>query len=198
MEKPATPQTPIHSLLARRWSPRALDPGRPVEREKIRAILEAARWAPSSSNEQPWRFLVFDGGDPRGLEAARSCLVEGNAWARRAPVLLLSVASESFTRHGKPNAHARHDVGLATENLLLQATDLGLAVHPMAGFDAAKSAQLFGIPEGNTPLAMIAVGYPGRIEDLSEELAKRETAPRTRKPVEEWAFSGTWNIPCRF
>jgi nitroreductase len=123
--------------------------------------------------------------------------VEGNAWARKAPVLLLSVASDTFTRNGKANPYARHDVGLATENLLLQATEMGLAIHPMAGFDAAKARELFRIPEGNTPMAMIAVGYSGTVEDLPEETRKRESAPRTRKPLEEWAFAGRWDHPFR-
>jgi nitroreductase len=197
MEKPAPVRFPIHPLLARRWSPRALDPDRPVETETVLGILEAARWAPSSGNEQPWRFLLFDSRDPGALEAARSCLVEGNAWARKAPVLLLSVASETYTRNGKPNSLARHDVGLATENLLLQATESGLAVHPMAGFDSEKARQLFQIPEGHAPLAMIALGYPGSIENLPEELLKRETAPRSRKALEEWVFAGSWERPLR-
>ncbi len=195
MEKPAPAETPIHGLLARRWSPRALDPSRPLEAEKVLSLLEAARWAPSSGNEQPWRFLVFDSRDPESLEAARSCLAEGNAWAKKAPVLLLSVASELISRNGKPNLLARHDVGLATENLLLQATEMGLAIHPMAGFDAGRARELFRIPEGCAPLAMIAVAYPGDPADLSEETRKRETAPRTRRPVAAWAFRGAWDVP---
>ncbi|HEY3226113.1 MAG TPA: nitroreductase family protein [Planctomycetota bacterium] len=197
MEKPAPTKYPIHPLIARRWSPRAIDPDRPLSAETVSAILEAARWAPSSNNEQPWRFLIFDGRDSGTLGKARSCLVEGNAWARKAPLLLLSVASEAFARGGKPNRHAFHDVGLATENLLLQATELGLVVHPMAGYDAAKARALFGIPEGHTPLAMIAVGYPGNVEDLSDELRAREIGPRARKPVEEWAYAGRWDVPYR-
>jgi nitroreductase len=196
MEKPAESAIPIHPLLARRWSARALD-GRSLEPEKLRAILEAARWAPSSNNEQPWRYLVFDGRDPAALEAARSCLVEGNAWAGKAPVLLLSVAKETFTHKEKPTRHGQHDTGLASENLVLQATDLGLVTHQMAGFDAQKARQLFQIPEGFTPMAMIALGYPGKIEDLPDELRKREMAPRTRKPIEEWAFAGKWGEPFR-
>jgi len=196
MEKPAESATPIHPLLARRWSARALD-GRSLEPEKLRTILEAARWAPSSNNEQPWRYLVFDGRDAAALEAARSCLVEGNAWARKAPVLLLSVAKESFTYKEKPNRHGQHDTGLASENLVLQATELGLVTHQMAGFDAQKARQLFQIPEGFTPMAMIALGYPGKVEDLPDELRKRETAPRTRKPIEEVAFAGKWGEPFR-
>jgi nitroreductase len=168
-----------------------------VETDKVLRILEAARWAPSSANEQPWRFLLFDSRDPAALDAARSCLVEGNAWARKAPVLLLSVACETFARNGRHNALARHDTGLATENLLLQATELGLAVHPMAGFDSDKARGLFRIPEGHAPLAMIALGYSASEESLPEELRKRESAPRSRKPLEEWVFAGSWDRPIR-
>ncbi len=192
MEKPAPIESPIHPLLARRWSARALDPDRPVEPEKLDVLLEAARWAPSCNNDQPWSYLIFDGSDPGALEQARSCLVEGNAWARKAPLLLLSVAREHFTYKGRPNRHAQHDVGLASENLVLQATELGLVNHQMAGFDADKARALFGIPEGHTPMAMIALGYPGKIEALPDPLQERERGPRTRKAVEEWAFQGKW------
>jgi nitroreductase len=166
-----------------------------VEPEKLRVLLEAVRWAPSCFNEQPWRYLVFDTRDAAALESARSCLVEGNAWARKAPVLLLSVAKENFSHSEKPNRHGQHDVGLASENLVLQATELGLVSHQMAGFDAQKARELFQIPVGYTPMAMIVLGYPGKVEDLPDELQKRETAPRTRKPIEEWAFDGRWGDP---
>jgi nitroreductase len=182
-------------VLARRWSPRAIDPQRPVPREAIRTLLEAARAAPSSFNEQPWRFLVFDGQDRDALELARSCLAAGNAWARSAPALLLSVAAERWSKDGSWNRHAQHDVGLASENLAIQATALGLAVHFMAGFDVDRARQLFGIPEGFTPMAMIAVGYPGYAEALPQKLRERELAARERKPLEEIVFAGHWNRP---
>lgn len=192
MEKPAPTQVPIHPLLARRWSARAVDPERAVEPGKIDILLEAARWAPSCFNDQPWSYLVFESSEPESLEQARSCLVEGNAWAKKAPLLLLSVARESFAHNGKPNRHGQHDTGMASENLVLQATELGLISHQMAGFDADKARRLFGIPEGHTLMAMIALGYPGKIEALPEPLQERERASRVRKPAEEWAFSGAW------
>jgi nitroreductase len=185
----------IHELIRKRWSPRAVDPDRPVEEAKLKALLEAARWAPSCFNDQPWVFLVFDSRDPSALGNARSCLMEGNAWARRAPVLLISVARDNFAHNGKPNRHAQHDVGLATENLLLQAAALGLVTHPMAGFDEAKARELFGIPEDHTVLAMITVGYPGDPRTLDEPLRQRESAPRTRKELSEVAFRGGWGRP---
>ena len=196
MEKPAASEVPITSLLARRWSPRSVD-RREVEPGKLRVLLEAARWAPSCFNDQPWHYLIFDHRDTAAREAARSCLAGGNAWALQAPVLLLSVARESFAHDGKPNRHGQHDVGLASENLVLQATDLGLVAHQMAGFDAAKARSLFQIPEGFTPMAMIVLGYPGRLEDLPPALQEREKAPRVRRPLEDWAFAGKWGEPFR-
>lgn len=194
-EKPFETDPPIHELLARRWSPRAIDHDRSVPREAVLTLLEAARAAPSSFNEQPWRFLVFDGADAEALEKARGCLTAGNAWARQAPVLLLSVAAENWARDGSPNRHAQHDVGMASENLALQATASGLAVHFMAGFDFERARELFAIPEGFTPMAMIAVGYPGNLEELPPKLRDRELAPRKRKPIEEIAFAGRWGRP---
>jgi nitroreductase len=195
MEKPFSAERPILEILSRRWSPRAFDPERPVSKLAIRTLLEAARVAPSCFNEQPWRFLVFDGDDTEALEQARSCLSAGNAWARRAPVLILSVAAERWSRDGSPNRWAEHDVGLASENLALQATSLGFAVHFMAGFDAERARVLFGIPVDFTPMAMIAVGYPGDPDDLPPRLRERERAPRQRRPIEEIAFAGRWDRP---
>jgi nitroreductase len=196
-EKKARPERPIAGLIDRRWSPVAFDEDRQVEKEKMLNLLEAARWAPSCFNEQPWRYLVFDGADPDTLERARGCLVEGNAWARKAPVLLLSVAHEDFIRGGKPNRHAQHDTGLASENLVLEAARLGLAAHQMAGYDAEGARRQFDIPERFTPMAMIAIGYPynGLLDDLPEKIKTREERPRERKPVGEFAFSGRWNTP---
>ncbi|HXG92062.1 MAG TPA: nitroreductase family protein [Blastocatellia bacterium] len=196
-EKPAAADHPINELMARRWSPRQFEEGRAVEREKLMRLFEAARWAPSCFNEQPWRFLIFDGSDIDAMERARACLVAGNAWAKKAPVLLISVARDSFTYNQRPNRTAQHDVGLATENLLLEAVELGLVAHAMAGFDAERARSEFNIPEGFTLIAMIAIGYPycGSLDDLSEDARAKELAPRTRKPISEIAFAGTWEKP---
>jgi nitroreductase len=196
-EKPAATDHPINELLSRRWSPVVFAEGRSVERTKILGVLEAARWAPSCFNEQPWRYLVFDGTDPGALDRARDCLVEGNAWARKAPVLLLSIAVELFSRNEKPNRHAQHDVGLASENLVLQVGELGLAAHQMAGFDADRARTEFDIPPDCTPIAMIAIGYPyrGSLETVPEKLRERDLAPRQRKPLADIAYAGKWGIP---
>jgi len=196
-EKVAQTDHPISELIRRRWSPRAFEEGRTIEREKLLALLEAARWAPSCFNDQPRFFLAFDGSDPEALEKARGCLTPGNAWAAKAPVLMISVARETFEHNGAPNRWGQHDTGLATENLLLEAVELGLAAHPMGGFDANRARSEFGIPEGFTPMAMIAIGYPyrGKLEDLGEKLRGKELASRERKPMGEIAFAGFWGRP---
>jgi nitroreductase len=196
-EKPAPADYPLDDEIARRWSPRVFEKDRAVEREKIMALLEAARWAPSCFNEQPWRYLVFDGSDAGAMARARACLVEGNAWALEAPVLMISVARDNFSYNEKPNRTAQHDVGLASENLVLQAVELGLVTHQMAGFDLERARKEFGVPEGFTLLAMIAVGYPyrGGVEELPEKVRARELASRERKRVSEIAFAGDWDSP---
>jgi len=192
MVKPADTQYPIHELLRRRWSPRAFSDRR-VDPAIMRSLLEAARWAPSSYNEQPWSFIVATKDDPVEFGRLLSCLVEGNIqWTQHAPVLMASVARLSFEDDGKPNRHAFHDVGLAVANLIVQATALGLVVHQMAGIFPDKIRELYGIPEGYEAVAGIALGYPGDPQSLPEGLRKRELAPRERKPLTEFVFSGSW------
>ena len=195
MQKLAETRYPIHELLRERWSPRAFA-DRMVEPEKLRSLLEAARWAPSSFNEQPWSFIVATKEHPGEYERLLSCLVEGNIrWAQHAPVLMLSVARLAFERNQKPNRHAFHDVGLAAENLVIQATALGLAVHQMAGFHVDKARELFSIPDGHEPVAALVLGFPGDPAGLPEDLRERELAPRIRKLLESFVFSGQWGQP---
>lgn len=194
MEKHAPAQHPIHELLSRRWSPRAFDE-RPVEAEILASLFEAARWAPSSNNEQPWRFIVARKEEPQVYERLLGCLKEGNQrWARLAPVLILSVAKRTF-EDGSPNRHAFHDVGLAAENLVLQATALGLASHQMAGYHVDQVRAEFGIPPEYDPVAAIAIGYPGDPARLDERLRQRELKPRERRPVSGFVFSDRWGMP---
>ena len=192
MDKPAETQFPLHDLLKRRWSPRAFSE-QPMGPDIVLTLLEAARWAPSSSNEQPWRFVVATKDQPVEYDRLLACLLEGNRkWAYRAPVLILSVARMDFEEDSRPNRHAFHDVGLATENLLLQATAFGLVAHPMAGFDIEKARADLKIPSGYEPVAMIAVGHPGELSVLPDYLQQRELKPRERKTLAEIAFSGQW------
>ena len=195
MEKPAAAAHPIHDLLRRRWSPRAFSE-RMIEPEKLQSLFEAARWAPSSNNEQPWHFIVGTKDDPSAHDLLFHCLKEGNKkWAFRAPMLMLSVARMNFEEEGTPNRHAWHDTGMAAFSLTLQATALGLIVHQMAGFDVEKARTDLGIPSGFEPVAMIAVGYPGDPAELSDYLREREMKPRERKPMTLFVSSGMWNAP---
>jgi nitroreductase len=191
MRKPAETQAPVHDLIRERWSPIAFS-DRKLEREQILSLLEAARWAPSSFNGQPWSYLVATKDHPEEFERLAGCLVEGNSWARRAPLLLLAVAATKFAHSGQPNNHALHDVGLANQNLVLQATALGLFAHQMAGFLADKARQVFEIPEDQVPVTMLAVGYEGQASDLSESQQKREVAPRSRRALKDQVFTGKW------
>ena len=195
MEKPAEVAYSIHELLQRRWSPRAFS-DRMVEPEQLQSLFEAARWAPSSNNEQPWHFIVGTKADPPAHDRLVACLKEGNRkWAFRAPVLRLSVARLTFEDEGTPNRHAWHDTGMAALSLCLQATALGLVAHQMAGFEIEKARTDLGIPAGYEPVAMIAVGYPGDPATLPDYLRERELKPRERKPVTEFVSDGTWNGP---
>lgn len=191
-DKTAKSDYPINSLVAKRWSARAFS-DRPVEKQKIMSLLEAARWAPSSSNEQPWRFIVFTSeNNKERLDEARSVLSEGNSYARKAPVLMCAVAKRTYTHSDRENRHHMHDVGAATAYMFLEAYNQGLAMHVMGGFDAEKARQLFEIPQGFEPATMIAVGYYRNPEMLSEKPREKELAPRSRKAVGEWAFLGRW------
>jgi nitroreductase len=190
-KRPAETGTPIHDLISHRWSPRAFD-GRPVEPDKLRSLFEAARWAASSYNAQPWYFIVGTKDDPENYKRVLDSLVEFNqGWAKQAPVLGLSVAKLKFD-DGRPNRHAFHDVGQAAANLALQAEALGLSVHQMAGIDAEKARKIFNIPADYEAVAGFALGYPGDPQSLPEELRQREIAPRQRKPLDSFVFTGQW------
>lgn len=195
MENPARVDRPIHDLLRRRWSPRAFDP-RPVEREKLLAILEAARWAASSNNEQPWSYIVATTDEPEEYEQMLSCLVPGNqVWAKHAPVLMISVVKTIFSRNGTPNRVAFHDVGAASAQLTIEALAHGLFVHQMGGIELGRIKVVYGLPENHEPVAGLAVGYPGDPSMLDDKLRTRETAARVRKRVGEFAFSRKFGQP---
>ncbi len=192
MKKPAKTDYPIHELLRERWSPRAFD-SKPVDAATLKSLFEAARWAPSSYNEQPWAFIVGTKDKPEEYAKVLECLIEFNqSWAKAAPVLVLSVAHGVFEKNGQPNRHAFHDVGLAMSDLTVQATVAGLQVHQMAGIVPDKAKQVFGIPDGWEAVAAAAIGYPGDPAALNEQLKERELGERTRKPISSFVFSGQW------
>ena len=198
MQKPAPTDVPIHELIRTRWSPRAFA-DKSVAPDVLRSVFEAARWAPSSNNEQPWAYLVATKEDADNFAKMLGTLVEFNQnWAKHAPVLALSVAHLKSSRDGKPNHVAQHDVGSASAQLTFEANSRGLFVHQMAGFDGNKARQVFGIPEDWQPVAAMAIGYPGEPGSLPQPLRDRELGPRTRKPLSELAMTGKWGQTASF
>jgi nitroreductase len=188
----ASTDHPVHELIAARWSPYAFS-DRPVPREEVLSLFEAARWAPSSFNEQPWSYLVAIRDDPEAFDTMLSCLVEGNRlWAKAAPVLALGCTSLHFARDGRPNAAAVHDLGLASANLVLEATARGLAVHQMIGILPERAREVYHVPEGVQPLTGLAIGYAGDPDSLPEKLRDRDRARRPRKPLSAFVFAGRW------
>ena len=193
MQKPAHNDFPILDQLRDRCSPRAFS-SRPVPPESISSLLEAARWAPSCFNVQPWRFIIaVRDQNEAEFEAALACLNEWNqGWAAAAAILVLAVAAMQFD-NGSDNPHAFYDTGQAMAGLTVQATTLGLAVHQMAGILPEIITKTYGLPEGFEPVCGVAIGYPGEAESLSDDLKEKELAPRERKPLSEIVFSGAWD-----
>jgi len=194
--KPAPTVAPIHDILRHRWSPRAFA-NRPVEREKLHSLFEAARWASSSYNAQPWYFIVATKDDPANYKKVLDCFVEFNqGWAGNAPAIAISIAHLTFD-DGRANRHAFHDVGQAAANLALEAVAQGLQIHQMAGIVPDKAREIFAIPDGYEAVAGIAIGYEGDPESLTGQLKDRENAPRARKPLDSFVFTGTWGEASR-
>lgn len=189
MTKQANPDHPIHEFLSARWSPYGFI-NEPIARETIRALFEAARWAPSSYNEQPWRYIVATQEQPEAFAKLLSCLAEPNqAWAKNAPILALGIVSYRFERNGKPNRAAVHDLGLAAANIGFEATARGLYVHHMTGIEPDKARQTYAIPDDYEAYTALAVGHRADPDDIPENMAKRDTTPRARKPLGEFVFS---------
>ena len=193
-DRTAPTDHPIAALFATRWSTRAYQ-DRPVPAATLRSVLEAARWAASCMNEQPWNYLVTRRHEgPEAFAKLHACLSGGNQpWVAKAPVLMLSVARMTFAAKGTPNRHAFHDQGQANANLVAQAAALGLQCRQMAGFDAAKAREAFAIPEGYEPVDCIAMGFPVPLDEIPAEMRERELAPRVRKPLAEFVHLGDWD-----
>ena len=191
MQKPAKTQTPVHSIIAHRWSPRAFS-SQPVEEDKITALLEAARWSSSAFNEQPWRFIVGKKGEA-AWDNILETLVEWNQqWANTAPLLILNIAKLTFTHNNKPNDVAAYDLGQAVAVMTLEAVHQELFSHQMTGFDPNKAAEIFNIPEGYKAVSVTAFGYYGNPDDIPEEIAKLEANERSRNELKEMAFRHTF------
>ncbi len=194
MHKPAETQFTIHDLLKNRWSPRAFSKN-PVEAEKLASLFEAARWSPSGGNSQPWSFVTVTQENPELHQKLVETLTGNNPrWAHLAPVLVLALARLNPEKP-EANRFAYYDLGQAVAHLSIQASALELHTHQMGGFDRTKARELFDIPAEYDLLTVIAIGYPGNLDDLPDDLRERELLPRTRKTVTEIAFQERWNRP---
>jgi nitroreductase len=185
---------PINDLIAQRWSPYCFA-NRSVSDEDLKSLFEAARWAASSFNEQPWTYLVAKKEETEEFGRLISCLVDVNqGWAKKASALAIGITRLNFARNNHPNRVAIHDLGLASANLVLEATARGLSAHQMAGILPDKVRELYSVPEGYEPLTAVAIGYAGDPKDLPEELRSRDAARRPRKPLTDFVFSGKWGV----
>lgn len=190
MKKPAITNLDIHPIIKNRWSPRSFSEKK-VDPAKLRRIFEAARWAPSSFNEQPWRFIVGEKGDD-SWDKLYECMVKFNQdWAKSAAVLIMSIGKQSSSKGGANKVY-QYDVGQSMAYITFQAEAEGLVVHQMGGFSAEKARELFSIPEDYVPLTMMALGYQDSPESLEGDFVKMEKAPRVRKPFGELVFSGSF------
>ena len=195
MNKKATTSQPINELLASRWSPRSFDPDAKVDADQVKALAEAARWAPSCFGAEPWAFVYCDKhSNPEGWERGFSCLAEGNQnWVKTASLLIAAFGQENFDHNDKPNRHHLFDTGAASLSLVLQAETMGLRAHQMGGFDPDKAKEVFAVPDGWTCISMIAVGKQAPAELLEDEgMIGMETAARTRSDLQDKAFVGMW------
>jgi nitroreductase len=185
ISKPADASATLHPLISERWSPRALDPDTEISWDELRGLAEAARWAPSYGNTQPARFIFGRRGDDTFAKIF-DALTQGNKnWAANASALILGIEIP----------YAEYGLGLATQNLVLQAVSDGFVAHQMAGFSAQRARELFDLPENVTPLVTTAIGGPGQLDVLPEDKRDREMAERTRRPLGEVVFTGDWGQP---
>lgn len=193
--KPAITKYPINDLIRNRWSP-MLFANQPIAIEKLLSCFEAARWAQSSYNEQPWRFIYALADDAENFNKLAGLLNLGNSWAEKAAVLILVMAKKNFSHNHKSNYHAMYDTGAATSNLFLEAVHQGLVGHVMGGFDKEKALAIFNIPaEEFQAAAMMALGYPASQAELnkeSQDFIIKELAERTRLDLEQIVFKGQW------
>ncbi|TWU36587.1 malonic semialdehyde reductase [Novipirellula aureliae] len=194
-------ETGVFESIQRRWSPYRFE-ARPVEDDKITCLLEAARWAASSFNDQPWSWVIARRQETAAFEAMLGCLAEANRpWAGRAGVLLISVTRQCFRYNNQPNRVALHDLGQAAAHMALQATKLDLQIHQMAGINRSVARQQYEIPETHEPQTAIAIGYPDLSDPVTEEdkeYHRRETGARRRLTLKEQTFSGKWGKPAGF
>lgn len=188
--KSAPAEAPILDILQKRWSSLAFDP-RPLGKEAIASLFEAARWAPSCYGDQPWVYVYAEKSDPM-REAMENLLMEGNSWAKNAGLLIVGFGRKTFKRNDKPNDYHLYDLGAATMQLVLEATSRGLCTHQMGGFQKEKANAALDVPDIYAPGSMIAVGHPTDPSSLPETLLAREQSARSRNSVDSFAFRGKW------
>jgi nitroreductase len=192
MDKPAPSTHPLIEPIKQRWSPRAFDGGT-LAASDLASLFEAARWAPSAFNAQPWRWILAVREEEAAFEQVLGCLIPWNrSWAQQAGALALAVASERFAHNDKPNDTALYDLGQACAQLAIQAASLGLFIHPMSGIEPETARERFGIPEGFSAVTALAIGRSGDPDSLPEEMREGERAPRERLPLDELVFTGAW------
>lgn len=182
MDKPAKTSQPIHGLISQRWSPRSFDSDTPISDRDLEGIFEAARWAASSMNEQPWRYYYAHQSEKKGFQDLLDCLMDGNKiWAKNAAVLVAITYRENFESNGKKNVTAPHDTGLANAQLVLEALSRNIYAHMMGGYHKDKTIELLDL-KNESPICFMALGYQDTPDALAnEDLKKRERAERTRK-----------------
>lgn len=195
MEKLAPIDYPIHPLLTKRWSPIAFS-DQTISDEEMQQLFEAARWAPSCFNEQPWNFVFASKKNIEYYKNILDCLSEKNQiWAKTAPILMITIAKLDFDHNGKPNRWSWYDVGQAMSHLTFQAMSMGIYCHQMAGFSKSSAKGSLNIPEGFEPISAVALGYIGDQSVLPEDLQIRNNAPRFRKKQDEFIFKGNYRTP---
>ncbi len=194
LDKTADTSVPLHPLLAKRWSPRALDPAARIDDEQFTALFEAARWAPSWGNTQPARFIAARRGEST-FDRIHGTLSRGNkGWAGDAAALAIGVA-QSVNSDGEPMPYGEYGLALAAQNLVLQAVAVGLHAHQMAGFDRDAARVEFSVPDDFEPMVAIAIGDLGNLDDMPERLVEKELRPRARKPLTDLVFTESWGKP---
>ncbi len=183
--------TKLNKLIQERYSPRAFSLQK-VEDEKIKLLIEAARWAASAFNGQPGRYIIGEKGDENYDRIFKALVPKNRLWNKNVPVLIMTLAKATNSYNGKPNMYAQHDLGLAIGNLTMQAMEMGLFVHQMAGFDKTVAKEFFNIPDDFIPMTVIAVGYLGNVDELPDDLKKMELGTRVRREYGQLVFSGDW------
>lgn len=191
MNKDANNIYPLHPLLKKRWSPRAFD-SRAIEPWKLQSVFEAVRWSPSGGNQQPWRFIIGYKGDETYGNIFSTLEKYNKVWVENAPVMVLTIGKNMINNKDIPNPSYRYDVGQSVAHLSIQATELGLYVHQMGGFDPGMARSIFNIPEQFDPCTVFVMGYMGELSVLDDFNQKREVLPRERINFDEFIFSGTF------